>query len=51
MFGDICFVFGSFALFPFLAAYIDTAVVSAWFYTIGSLNFLAAEITEWLYFT
>lgn len=51
MFGDICFVFGSFALFPFLSPYINTAAVSAWFYTIGSVNIFAAEVTEWLFFT
>lgn len=51
MFGDICFVFGSFALFPFLSTFINTAAVSAWFYTIGSVNIFIAEITEWIHFT
>lgn len=49
--GGVSFIFGSFALFPFLAPYINTAAVSAWFYTVGSFAFLFADFTEWLHYT
>jgi hypothetical protein len=49
--GGICFIIGSFLLFPFLAPLFDTATVSAWFYTIGSVSFLLADLTEWLHYT
>lgn len=45
MIGGISFIIGSFALFSFMADYMDNAAVSAWFYTIGSTTFLLADIT------
>jgi hypothetical protein len=38
---------GSVLFFPFFNA----GTASAWFYTIGSLTFLLADITEWLHYT
>jgi hypothetical protein len=49
--GGICFIIGSALLFPFFATLLDSATVSAWFYTVGSITFLLADITEWLHYT
>ena len=49
--GGITFVAGSFLLFPFFTPLLNSAAISAWLYTIGSLTFLLADITEWLHYT
>ncbi len=49
--GGGAFLLGSFILFPFANEYLDAPEVSAWLYTIGSLTFLLADITEWLHYT
>ncbi len=51
MIGGVTFYIGSFVLFPFLTPHMNNSAVSAWFYTVGSLAFLLADITEWLHFT
>lgn len=49
--GGISFVAGSFLLFPFFTPLLNSAALSAWLYTIGSLAFLLADLTEWLHYT
>lgn len=49
--GGITFLLGSIALLPALVGKIDGALISAWFYTVGSAAFLLADITEWLHYT
>lgn len=52
--GGITFLVGSILLFPFFGGYIDyfdAARISAWLYTVGSTNFLLADVTEWIHFT
>jgi len=50
LFGGISFFIGSVTLFPHLNYYFPAAVISAWFYTVGSFTFLLADITEWIHY-
>jgi hypothetical protein len=49
--GGTTFLLGSVILFPSFTPLFDTALVSAWLYTLGSATFLLADITEWLHYT
>ena len=48
--GGFTFLVGSLILFPIVSPLFDTAYASAWLYTIGSLTFLLADLTEWLHY-
>lgn len=45
LFGGIGFIVGSVTLFPHLNHYFPAAIISAWFFTVGSFTFLLADIT------
>jgi hypothetical protein len=47
MFGGIFFFFGSLMYFPYFTNNFNGGVVGGWLYTIGSTNFLLADLTEW----
>jgi hypothetical protein len=51
MIGGITFFIGSFVLYPFMISTFGTEALSAWLYIIGSVAFLLADITEWLFYT
>ena len=51
LFGGVCFIIGSFALFPSLAPFISTAIVSAWFYSVGSVYIFLSDLAEWMHYT
>ncbi len=38
-------------MLPALVGKIDGALISAWLYTVGSVAFLLADITEWMHYT
>lgn len=50
MIGGVGFLIGSALLFPFFNNVKIASPLSAWLYTIGSLTFLLADITEWTHF-
>jgi hypothetical protein len=51
MIGGITFFFGSYCYFSYInATYSNSFVVGGWLYTIGSLCFLIADLTEWNHF-
>lgn len=45
--GGILFVLGSLCYYPFSSNYVSGEVLGGWLFTIGSLNFLLADLTEW----
>lgn len=45
VFGAVCFLFGSLLLFPYFATLFNSALISAWLYTVGSLTFTFADLT------
>lgn len=50
MCGGIFFVFGSLCYYPFSNNYVSGDILGGWLFTIGSLNFLLADLTEWDHF-
>lgn len=51
MIGGITFYMGSYCYFSYInSVYLDSFVIGGWLYTIGSLGFLLADITEWNHF-
>ena len=43
--GAIFFFFGSLLLFPYFALFFNSALISAWLYTVGSFTFSLADCT------
>ena len=50
MLGGILFVFGSLVYYPPISKIVSGDVCGGWLFTIGSLNFLLADLTEWNHF-
>eukprot|EP00347_Sterkiella_histriomuscorum_P016938 403351276 len=50
MLGGLLFVSGSFMYYPSIYPQVDGFVLGGWLFTIGSANFLFADVTEWLHF-
>ena len=45
--GGVFFVFGSLCYYPIANNYVSGDILGAWFFTIGSLAFLIADLVEW----
>lgn len=45
--GGILFFFGSLQYYPSFYQYHNGGVIGGWLFTIGSTNFLLADLTEW----
>jgi hypothetical protein len=50
IFGGIFFVLGSFCYYPEISTIVNGDVLGGWLFTVGSANFLLADITEWNHF-
>ena len=50
MLGGILFVLGSLCYFPEISKYVNGDVAGGWLFTVGSTNFLLADVTEWMHF-
>lgn len=50
VFGSIAFLLGSLLLFPYFSTIFDSALISAWLYTVGSFTFTVADFTEWTHY-
>ena len=50
MFGGIFFVLGSLCYYPQISSIVNGDVMGGWLFTVGSANFLLADITEWNHF-
>jgi hypothetical protein len=50
MFGGIFFVLGSICYYPEVSKVVNGDLLGGWLFTIGSANFLLADITEWNHF-